>query len=147
MNEAKKICWRASARCESGQSGQALVEFAVTLLPLALLLCGISQFVFIYAANMTVRNATNVAARYAVLRTTASGPTVPQVEDVAKQAVLPMLDPIKATATVDPDVTVGGANGATSVQVQYNLPLIIPWVVPGKGVGDSLTLTATTIMR
>src|SRR5882724_8144188 len=109
---------------DSGESGQHLVEFAMVLLPLALLLCGICQYVFIYAANMTVRNATMTAARYATLSTTT--PTPGQVQDFAKQAVAPMLDPALATANVDPDVTVGDAGGATSVQIQYNLPLIIP---------------------
>ena len=128
-----------------GESGQSLVEFAMVLLPLALLLCGICQYGFIYAANMTIRNATMTAARYATLSTTT--PTPGQVQDFAKQAVAPMLDTNLAIPTVDPNVTVGGANGATSVQIQYDLPLVIPWVVPGKTAGDSLTLTATTIMR
>jgi hypothetical protein len=48
---------------------------------------------------------------------------------------------------VDTNVTVGSVSGATSVQVQYNLPLIIPFVVPGKTAGGSLTLSGTTIMK
>ena len=142
-DEAKYVARRA---VERGESGQHLVEFALALLPLALLLCGICQYGFIYAANMTLRNATDMAARYAALSVT-NIPTATQVQNFAKQAVAPMLDPNLATATVDTNITVGGINGATSVQLQYNLPLVIPWVVPGKTAGSSLTLTATTIMR
>src|SRR5437016_3722201 len=122
--EAKHIGRRVPG---GGESGQHLVEFALVLLPLALLLCGICQYGFIYAANMTLRNATMVAARYATLSTNV--PTVVEVQSFAEQAVAPMLDPGLATATVDNDVTVGGVGGATSVQIQYNLPLVIPWVL------------------
>jgi len=142
-HDAKYIGRRAP---RGGESGQHLVEFALVLLPLALLLCGICQYGFIYGANMTLRNASDTAARYAVLFTNGA-PTVVQVQDFAKQAVAPMLNPTLATATVTTNVTVGGTNGATSVQIQYDLPLVIPWVVPGKTAGSSLSLTATTIMR
>ena len=130
------------------ESGSALVEFALVSLPLALLLCGICQYGFIYAANMTVRNATVVAARYATVTMT-NTPSVDQIKNVAQDALGPMLSTNDAMAhvNVDPNVTVGGVGGAVSVQIQYKLPLIIPWVVPGKTAGDSLTLTATTIMR
>jgi len=105
----------------------------MVLLPLALLLSGICQYVFIYAANMTIRNATMTAARYATLSTTT--PTAGQVQDFAKQAVAPMLDTNLATATVDNNVTVGVANGATSVQIQYDLPLVIPVGRPRQNCG------------
>jgi len=141
--EAKYIGQRAP---DNGESGSALVEFSLVLVPLFVLLCGICQYGFIYAANMTIRNATMTAARYATLSVT-NIPTAGQVKAFAEQAVAPMLDTNLATATVDNDVTVGGVGGATSVQIQYDLPLVIPWVVPGRTAGDSLTLTATTIMR
>ena len=131
------------------ESGSALVEFSVASLPLALLLCGICQYGFIYAAHLTVRNATVAAARYAVLVTTTNTPTPDQIRGVARNALGPMLSTNSATATIDVDqnVTVGPTNGATSVAIHYTLPLVIPWVVPGKGAGDSLTLNETTIMR
>jgi hypothetical protein len=58
-----------------------------------------------------------------------------------------MLDPTKATPTANMNATVGGLPNAKSVQIQYNLKLIIPFVVPGKGSGSSITITATTVMR
>jgi Flp pilus assembly protein TadG len=131
----------------SQRSGQALVEFAMVLPLLALMLFGIIQFGFIFAAYMTIRNATVVAARYAVLATT-NTPTIAQIQNVAKQAVTPMLKVSNVIAVnVDTNVTVGAANGATSVQIQYNQPLLIPFVVSGKTAGSTLTLSATTIMR
>jgi len=131
------------------ESGSGLVEFALVSLPLAVLLSGICQYGFIYAAHLSVRNATVVAARYATLVTTTNALTVDQIKSVARASLGPMLSTNNATAvvSVDTNVTVGGVGGATSVQIQYKLPLILPWVVPGKTAGDSLTLTATTIMR
>jgi hypothetical protein len=45
------------------------------------------------------------------------------------------------------NVTVGAESGAVSVQINYNLPVIIPFVVPGKTAGGSLTMSGTTVMR
>ncbi len=131
------------------ESGSALVEFALVLLPLALLLCGICQYGFIYAALLTVRNATVVGARYGALVTSTNTPTGDQISSVAQNALGPMLstNDLSTVVTVDTNATVGGAPGAVSVTIQYKLPLILPWVVPGKAAGDTLPLTATTIMR
>jgi Flp pilus assembly protein TadG len=145
-HEAKQVSRRERAGQESGQH---LVEFAMVLLPLALILFGICQYGFIYAANMAIRNATVNAARYAVLAVT-NTPTIAQIQSFATAAVAvdPFLQTNNVTAVnVNTNVTVGTTNGATSVQIQYNLPLIIPWVVPGKTAGSSVSLSATTIMR
>jgi len=123
------------------QSGQSLVEFALVLPILALLLFGIIQYGFIFSAMLTVRNASAVGARYAVV----GSPSGSNVQAVATGAVAPMLNAGSATASVTPTNLAG--NTATSVTVTYNLPLIIPFVVPGKTAGGSLTLSATTVMR
>ncbi len=123
------------------QSAQSLVEFAITLPILAVFLFGICQFGFIFAAVLTVRNASAVGARYAVV----GSPANSNVQAVAKAAVSPMLNAGSATAVVT--TTNFAGNTATSVQVTYNLPLIIPFVVPGKTAGGSLTLSASTVMR
>jgi Flp pilus assembly protein TadG len=113
---------------------------------LALILFGIMQYGFIFAAYTTLRNASAVAARYATLSN--PNPTAAQVQALAKQAVTPMLDSTKVTVVnVDMNTTVGGAPNAKSVEIKYDLKLIIPFVVPGKTSGSSLTLTAKTIMR
>src|ERR1043166_5350046 len=120
------IFWHAGMRRMKGQNcertGSTMVEFALTLPLLALLLFGIIQYGFIFAAYMTLRNASAVGARYAIL--TAPAPTVSQIQSVAQGAVGPMLKTSIAVATVQQNVTVGGVGGATSVTVQYNLPLI-----------------------
>jgi Flp pilus assembly protein TadG len=125
------------------KSGQSLVEFALTLPLLALVLFGICQYGLIFAAIITVRNASAVGARYAVIGT----PSASSVQAVAKCAVAPMLNSNLASVVYDPNATVGGTSGAKSVTVIYNLPLIIPFVVPGKSAGSTLTLTNTTVMR
>jgi len=126
------------------KSGQSLVEFALTLPLLALLLFAICQYGLIFAAVLTLRNASAVGARYAVIGT----PSQASVQAVTKAAVGPMLNTNNVTAVnVDMNYTVGGTTGAKSVQLIYNLPLIIPFVVPGKSAGSTLTLTNTTVMR
>ena len=125
------------------KSGQSLVEFALTLPLLALLLFGICQYGLIFAAIITVRNASAVGARYAVVGT----PSTSSIQAVAKAAVGPMLDTNKVTSVTVTNTTVGGASGAMQVTVNYDLPLIIPFVVPGKTAGSTLALSATTVMR
>ena len=126
------------------RAGQSLIEFALTLPLLALLLFGIIQYGFVFAAYLTLRNASAVAARHAVL--TSPTPSQIEIRKVAKEAIQPMLssthlDPASITST-----TVGG-QPATNVTLVYHLPLIIPYVVFGKNEAGSLTLSATTIMR
>ena len=133
-----------------GEEGSELVEFALVLIPLALFLFGIIQWGLIFAANMTLRNASVIAARYATLGPT-NQVTQAQVRDKAKQAVAPLLDPDVATATVNlTNVAIGSTTGSTgtSVRVDYNLRLIIPWVVLGTNVSNGhIALSATTVMR
>jgi Flp pilus assembly protein TadG len=135
---------RGKIRQAQQRSGSTMVEFALTLPLLALMLFGIIQYGFIFAAYMTLRNASAVGARYAALGTSPK-PTTQQITDVTIGAITPMLSTNGATVTVLP-VTVGGQS-ATSVQINYDLKLIVPFVVPGKTSGDSLSLSATSVMR
>ncbi len=52
----------ASAR-QASQRGQALVEFAIVLVPLLLILVGVIQFGFLFGANVTLTNAAREGAR------------------------------------------------------------------------------------
>lgn len=132
-------------RLQREKSGQSMVEFALTLPLLAVLLFGIIQYGIIFAAILTVRNASAVGARYAVI----GNPTVSNIQAIAIGALSPMLTVTNnnATATVDTNATVGGTSGAKSVTVNYGLSLIIPFVVPGKSAGSTLTISETTVMR
>ena len=103
---------------------------------LVLLLFAIVQYGFIFGAYITIRNASAVGARAAIISTN-------NAVALAKAAVGPMLDTNLATANLG-TTTVGGAR-AWTMTVSYPVPLIIPFVVPGGG--SSKTLTATTICR
>jgi Flp pilus assembly protein TadG len=130
-----------------GRQGQTLVEFALAFPLLALLLFGIIQYGLIFGAYITVRNASAVAARHATLSN--PSPTISQIQNVARSALAPMLSSSASlsTVTVNTNVTVGGTGGGRSVQINYNLSLIVPFVVPGKSAGGSLTVSATSVMR
>jgi Flp pilus assembly protein TadG len=52
--------------------GQALVEFALVLVPLLLIFLGILQFAFIYGTQIGLTNAAREAARYAAASVTAN---------------------------------------------------------------------------
>jgi Flp pilus assembly protein TadG len=128
--------------------GGALVEFALTLPLLALLIFGIIQYGFIFAAYMTLRNASMMAARRAILSNPT--PTQTDVQNTAIAAIQPMLNPVYLVTNSVSSTTVivnGTSVTATNVTLVYNLPLIVPFVVPGKTAGGSLKLTATSIMR
>jgi Flp pilus assembly protein TadG len=140
----KRMTSRAKLHRARQRLGSTMVEFALTLPLLALMLFGIIQYGFIFAAYMTLRNASAVGARYATLGTSPK-PTKQQITDVTIGAITPMLKTNGATVNVGTP-TVGGQS-ATSVQINYNLQLIIPFVVPGKTSGDSLALSATSVMR
>ena len=143
MGERKYVGWRMWGRRRSGSS---LVEFSLVFVPLMLLLFGIIQFGFIFAAYMTVRNATVVTARWANLQTIPPR-TDDDIKAFAKLQVKPMLNPNNVTVVnvSQTNVTSGVTN--TSVEIQYNLRLIIPWVVHGSNAPNSYTVKATSIMR
>ena len=138
---------QAQARKAQQQSGTTMVEFALTLPLVALLLFGIIQYGFIFAAYMTIRNASAVGARYSTLSNPT--PTVADIQSVTAGACAVMLKTNGSNPTVTvslKNVTVGGVSGATSVQVHYDLPLIIPYVC-FRPSGSTFPLTATSIMR
>jgi Flp pilus assembly protein TadG len=130
------------------QSGATMVEFALTLSLLAVLLFAIIQYGFVFAAYMTLRNASVVAARHAILVNPT--PTQAEIQNVARAAIQPMLDPskLRTPSVTQTTITVGATSvTATNVTLKYDLPLILPFVVPGRTTGGALTLSATTIMR
>ena len=131
--------------CFYCRRASTLVEFAMVLPLLAMLLFGIIQWGFIIAAQITLRNATAVGARYATLQTNPL-PTQQQIVSVTQAAAAPMLKSDQVVVAVNTDATVGGVGGAKSVQATYSLPLIIPFVV-AQNLPKSVTLSATTIMR
>jgi Flp pilus assembly protein TadG len=61
------------------QRGQALVEFALVLIPLSLLLLGILEFGFWFQARSTLRDAVRAAARQQALCRSQTSPTPTQI--------------------------------------------------------------------
>lgn len=129
---------RSRGKHSNTQRGSTLVEFALVFPLLALTLFAIIQYGFIFAAFITVRNASAVGARQALISTT-------NAAAVAKAALGPMLNPNLPGAAATYGVTNVAGASAHRVTVTYPLPLIIPFVVPGSG--STRTLSATTVMR
>ncbi len=125
------------------KSGQALTEFAITLPLLALLLFAIIQYGFIFAAYVTLRHGAHYTARTAAL---AGGDTgTSNTLAVAKSSITPMLDANQLQSAVVTSNTVGGLP-AINAQLTYNLPLIVPFVIPGSS-GGAKVLTAAATYR
>ena len=123
-------------------SGSTLVEFAFVLPVLVFLLFAICQYGFIFAAYITIRNASAVGARQAIISTN-------NAAAVAKAALAPMLD---ATKAPDPVLTVTNIAGASAYAVTVSYPLnkylMLPFVLPPFNRSNTnRTLSATTIMR
>ncbi len=132
----------------SRRSGQAMVEFAFVVPLLVLLLFAIIQWGFIIAAYVTLRHAAATGVRYALqVRPT---PTVTQVKDLTSNAITPMLDKLKIETGYPlvnlVDTSLDGTPSAMSVEIVYNLPLIIKYVVPGGSSGTK-QLSAKAITR
>jgi hypothetical protein len=118
-------------------SGQTMVEFALAVTLLFLLLFGIIQWGFIFAARLAVRKAAAEGARQAIIFTNANA-----LVSLTRLKVAPILDPTRATATLG-TTNMAGTNAVT-MTVRYQLRLIFPYVVPGP---NPYPLSATVIMQ
>lgn len=136
-----KSCYIARETRES--RGAALVEFALTLPLLALLLFAIIQYGFIFGASMTLRHGAHETARSMSL----AGQTSTNVSAIACNAISPLLNCANLqTVQMDQNATVSTPGDAVSVDLTYNLTLIIPWVVPNSTAGV-LPLKAQAVYR
>jgi Flp pilus assembly protein TadG len=113
---------------QRGQSGQATVEFALSLPLLVLLLFSIIQYGFIFSASITLRHAANATARSLAL----AGASTNNATAIAAQFITPALDNTKLAPAVVKLATISSPNDAITVQLTYNLPLIVSFVVPGS---------------
>ena len=138
--------WISPSSRSRSASGSAMIEFAAALPVIALLLFGIVQYGLIFTAQMTVRNAAVMAARYATVGSWNSA-SVSAVESVARSSVVPFLDPARVHATAVQNVTVGGTavTDATRITVYYDVPLFFR--VPGLGSGTTFRVSAVALMR
>lgn len=134
------------------ESGATLTEFALVLPVLILFFLGIVQWGLIFSAFITLRNASAIAAREATLY---RPPGVPitnlawqsQIASVAAAAVTPALDPSPSylTTNITPE-NVSSVGDGVGVQLNYNLQLFFPNVVP-NATGNLLVLNAKTVMK
>ena len=139
-----KIAKPKSVKRIHAESGQALVEFAMTIPMLALLLFGIIQYGFIFGAYTTLRHAAYVVSREASLSGFDSSNSS-NVNALVAQNISPMLDP----ANLDPVALTSTSLGSTpaiTVQATYHLPLIVKFVVPGATAG-TMTINANATYR
>lgn len=125
------------------EAGVSVLETAIVLPFLITIILSIIQFGYIFASYITVRNATAVAARHAVL----DGATQ-TVENAAEAALAPMLSPahVQGGVQVDPDYEYMGFI-ATKVDIEYRLPLFFRYVVPGGNSDGTFTIHGSTVMR
>lgn len=126
-------------RCSKTEKGASMVEMAVALPVFMAILFGIIQWGFIFAANITVRNAAAVGARAAALY---GG----QNQSAVQAAVLNSLVPLPPSGLSSVNYSGGGAGTDQTVTVNYSLALFFPFVVPGHISGQK-AITATSIMR
>jgi Flp pilus assembly protein TadG len=131
----KNMTWR--------ESGGAMIEFALIAPLLILFIFGIVQYGQIYSAQITLGNAAAAGARYAAL--TNPAPTATQVENVIKASISPLN--VKALTTkVELAVNVGGVANSKRVTLNYNLPLLFPFIIPGI-TGKSFPISVTNVMN
>lgn len=127
---------------KNSRSGQALVEFALSLPLLALLLFAIIQWAFIFNTYMTLRHAAQVTSRTLSL----SGASA-DAQTVACEAIQSTLDCANLQSVgVNTNLVVGGSTRAVEVTLTYDLPLIISFVVPNV-TDNTMTLTAVAVDR
>lgn len=136
----KKIC----RRLDKSDTGVSMTEFAIVLPVFALFLFGVIQFGLIFSTQLALRNATSVAARFAVLGGAGGGHTESEVKQAAVDASSGILEITTADVTVA-DETVGGES-AKKITITYDLDLLLPFVVPGQ-VNGQLTLRSEAFMR
>ena len=126
------------------RNGQSLVEFALLLPLLALLLFTIIQYGFIFSAYMTLRHGAHVTARTATMAGFNTSNTS-NITSSASSAITPMLNAANLRPAILTQTTVGGLS-AIKVQLIYDLPLIVKFVVPNAS-GNILTLSADATYR
>lgn len=119
------------------ESGQAIVEFALTLPILLLLVFGIIDFGWLFFNKMGVENASREGARYAIVNS-ASGSVSADVTSLAR-------DYCQGTAA-DTAVTLAISGDNATVTVTKQVKVLTP--VAGVFVsGQTLEMTSTTTMR
>ena len=125
----------------TGDSGQALVETALSLSLLVFTILGGADMARAFAAQMGVQNAARAGAEAAVTR---AATTDPQIIAYALDELgrIAGVDSAAATITVTRTTGVGGES-LVNVRVQYTYQTLAPWPF----VPNSLSLDRTATFR
>ena len=125
----------------TGDSGQALVETALSLSLLVFTILGGADMARAFAAQMGVQNAARAGAEAAVTR---AATTDPQIVAYALDELgrIAGVDSSAATVTVT-HTTGGGGESLVNVRVQYTYRTLAPWPF----VPNTLSLDRTVTFR
>ena len=118
----------------TAQRGQSLVEFALVMMPLFIILLGISQFGFIFNAYVTITNATREGARLGTVYVYQPGLSKSQNDLVRnnriKDRVLGSMNLLTKTAPQFTTSTTWTQTGTTSPVTFTNGDLIVEYTNP-----------------
>ena len=142
MGETKRSNRQLSNR---RRSGSQLVEFALVIPIFLIVLFGICQYALLFWAYITIRTASAIGARQAII----SPGNVALITTASKNAVNapPLFDSNQCTVVVNTNVISGTL--ITSIQVKYPFKILVPYVIPPFKGGTSMikTVTATTVVQ
>lgn len=131
-----------SCRLAGSESGSALLEAAIVMPVFFLMVAGTIQFGHIYTSLITLRSASAVAARVAILGT---NQTANQVCDAARGALNSQFNPTLLECATSPS-TLPVASG-TQVTVTLAYPVSLLSVGAGVVPGPTWRLTTQTTMQ
>ena len=123
------------------QRAQAIVELAFVLPVLLLLVMGIIEFGRIFMAQQTITHAAREGARLGILPTSTVSDvqnTVNTFMNIAGLTGTPTITVANVGQSVEP-------GAATSVTIQYELPILTGNIIPG--LGQTIALSHATVMR
>lgn len=129
-------------RRRRNERGASAVEFALTVLPLMLIIGGIVNFGVLFSQKLALDNAVRQAARAVVVDTGLDAPA---------EAIAAFNDTAFARDGVDPTIVVVATDGSAScedstfgdtitVTGNFTSTFLFPWVVPG--LPDTVDLTS-----
>ncbi len=128
-------------RSRNRQGGTAMVEFAVILPMFILLVFGMIQFGLIINAKISLQDTAEMVARHVVVDGDTDTTSITNYARSALPSNLPS-GPLVVTYTAAYPV---GAVNAVRIDLQYPLPLLLRFVIPGGG--STITLNSSAIMR
>ena len=137
------MSWRTSKNTRD-ERGVAAVEFALTLIPLLMVIAGIVNFGLVFAQQLSLDNAVRAGARAGVVQT-GNDPTTIATNQWTSTA-------IGQTQTSGFTVSYPGAVGSTCKSSTFGQSMVvrgvvttrflIPWPLPGSLVPQQVTLSS-----